>query len=39
LAEVLEDKVRVLGPDHPSTLITRQSLTDWQGRARETGAT
>jgi hypothetical protein len=29
----LEDRLRILGPDHPDTLITRGNLAYWQGEA------
>ena len=32
-AALLPDRVRVLGPDHPNTLITRRNLTYWAGKA------
>lgn len=34
-AELLEDYLRVLGPDHPHTLITRNNLAHWRERAGE----
>jgi len=27
--DLLEDRLRVLGPDHPHTLATRDQLTYW----------
>ncbi|GHF46074.1 hypothetical protein GCM10010359_55670 [Streptomyces morookaense] len=33
LAELLDDRVRVLGPDHPDTLNTRHNLARWRGKA------
>ena len=27
--ELLPDRVRVLGPDHPDTLTTRSNIADW----------
>jgi Tetratricopeptide repeat len=30
---LLEDRLRVLGPDHPDTLATRHNLADWLGEA------
>ena len=30
---LLEDRTRVLGPDHPATLTTRSALAHWLGRA------
>ncbi|MFJ8570398.1 tetratricopeptide repeat protein, partial [Streptomyces sp. NPDC093514] len=32
-AELLADMVRVLGPDHPNTLTTRNNLAYWRGMA------
>ncbi|WAZ26820.1 tetratricopeptide repeat protein [Streptomyces cinnabarinus] len=29
----VSDMVQVLGPEHPSTLITRETLAEWQGEA------
>ena len=34
LSTLLADRLRVLGPDHPHTLITRHDLAYWHG---ETG--
>ncbi|MFE3572652.1 tetratricopeptide repeat protein, partial [Bacillus subtilis] len=34
----LDDRVRVLGPDHPDTLATRHSLALWQGQAGDPAA-
>ncbi|MFF3787694.1 tetratricopeptide repeat protein, partial [Streptomyces sp. NPDC001933] len=31
--ELLADRVRVLGPDHPDTLTTRHNLAYWRGQA------
>ena len=31
--ELLADQLRVLGPDHPDTLTTRNNLAYWRGRA------
>ena len=31
--ELLDDFLRVLGPDHPDTLTTRANLADWLGEA------
>ena len=31
--ELLPDRVRVLGPDHPDTLTTRHNLASWRGAA------
>ena len=28
---LLDDQVRVLGPDHPDTLTTRNNLASWLG--------
>ncbi|GAA2788942.1 hypothetical protein GCM10020219_070490 [Nonomuraea dietziae] len=33
LEELLADQKRVLGPDHPATLITRGNLADFRGEA------
>jgi hypothetical protein len=33
LEGVLTDMLRVLGPDHPDTLITRANLARWRGEA------
>jgi hypothetical protein len=33
LRELLPDRVRVLGPDHPDVLITRSSIAYWSARA------
>jgi hypothetical protein len=30
---LLLDRLRVLGPDHPSVAITRRDLATWQDRA------
>ena len=30
--ELLTDRLRVLGPDHPETLTTRANLARWRGR-------
>ncbi len=30
--ELLADRVRVLGPDHPNTLITRNNQARWRGK-------
>lgn len=32
-AELMEDEMRVLGPDRPDTLTTRNNLAHWQGEA------
>jgi len=32
-AELLTDRLRVLGPDHPHTLTTRAHLASWRGLA------
>ncbi|WP_010359683.1 tetratricopeptide repeat protein, partial [Streptomyces acidiscabies] len=32
-AGLLDDFLRVLGPDHPDTLATRHSLARWRGEA------
>lgn len=32
-AELLTDRLRVLGPDHPDTLTTRSNLARWRGEA------
>ncbi|MFJ5695081.1 tetratricopeptide repeat protein [Arthrobacter sp. NPDC093125] len=31
--ELLDDQLRVLGPDHPDTLGTRSNLASWTGQA------
>ncbi|MDO5753199.1 tetratricopeptide repeat protein, partial [Arthrobacter sp.] len=31
--ELLEARIRVLGPDAPATLITRSNLASWTGEA------
>ncbi|MGK5559421.1 tetratricopeptide repeat protein, partial [Actinomadura kijaniata] len=31
--ELLADRLRVLGPDHPDTLTTRHNLAYWRGEA------
>ena len=31
--QLLDDRVRVLGPDHPDTLATRNNLARWLGEA------
>jgi hypothetical protein len=31
--KLLADQLRVLGPDHPSTLTTRGNLARWRERA------
>ncbi len=33
LTELLNDRTRVLGPDHPDTLDTRHNLGHWLGKA------
>jgi hypothetical protein len=33
---LLADRERVLGPDHPSTLTTRDELAAWQDKASDT---
>ncbi|MFE7216075.1 tetratricopeptide repeat protein [Streptomyces sp. NPDC001698] len=36
---MLDDMLRVLGPDHPRTLAARSNLAQWQGEAGDaTGA-
>jgi len=35
MEELLTDRLRVLGPDHPHTLTTRHMLASWRGRAGE----
>ena len=35
--ELLADQLRVLGPDHPDTLITRNNLAFWRGEAGDAG--
>jgi hypothetical protein len=32
--QLLDDQTRVLGPDHPDTLITRGNLAYWTGESR-----
>ena len=40
LEELLTDRLRVLGPDHPETLTTRNNLAHWRGDAGDAaGAT
>jgi hypothetical protein len=36
-AELLTDRLRVLGPDHPRTLTTRQELAHWRRRVEKEG--
>jgi hypothetical protein len=31
--ELLNDQIRVLGPDHPDTLATRNNLASWLGES------
>ena len=31
--QLLTDRLRVLGPDHPDTLITRSNIALWRGEA------
>ncbi|MEU8004404.1 tetratricopeptide repeat protein [Catellatospora sp. NPDC049111] len=31
--QLLTDRLRVLGPDHPDTLVTRSNIAYWQGAA------
>ena len=39
MEQVLADQVRVLGPDHPYTLVTRSDVARWRGEAGDpTGA-
>jgi hypothetical protein len=33
LERLLADQTRVLGPDHPDTLTTRNNLDYWHGQA------
>ncbi|MGW2112625.1 tetratricopeptide repeat protein, partial [Streptomyces sp. NPDC001948] len=33
--ELLADRLRVLGPDHPDTLTTRSNLAYWRWRAQD----
>jgi hypothetical protein len=33
LEQLLTDRLRVLGPDHPNTLTTRHNLARWRGQA------
>jgi hypothetical protein len=37
LRDLLADRLRVLGPDHPHTLTTRDQLTYWAGRRDNDG--
>ncbi len=37
LEQLLTDRLRVLGPDHPHTLTTRHNLARWRGQARSPG--
>ncbi|MET0236075.1 MAG: tetratricopeptide repeat protein, partial [Kibdelosporangium sp.] len=32
-ADLLSDQLRILGPDHPHTLTTRNNLAHWRGEA------
>ncbi|MFD5833910.1 tetratricopeptide repeat protein, partial [Streptomyces collinus] len=34
-AALLDDFIRVLGPDHSDTLAARHSLAHWRGRAED----
>ena len=34
--QLLADQVRVLGADHPNTLLNRHSLAYWRGKAEGT---
>jgi hypothetical protein len=34
LRELLPDQERVLGPDHPDTVATRNFITEWSRRTR-----
>jgi len=34
--KLLDDEIRVLGSDHPSTLITRNNVSIWLGRLGRT---
>jgi hypothetical protein len=33
MQDLLDDRLRVLGPDHPHTLNTRHNFAHWRGRA------
>jgi hypothetical protein len=33
MEELLTDRLRVLGPDHPHTLTARRHLAYWRGQA------
>jgi hypothetical protein len=35
--QLLPDRLRVLGPDHPDTLSTRHELAGWKGEAGDAG--
>uniref|UniRef100_UPI002AD5A00C tetratricopeptide repeat protein n=1 Tax=Frankia sp. Cas3 TaxID=3073926 RepID=UPI002AD5A00C len=35
--ELLPDRERVLGPDHPDTLTTRHNIAAWTGLAGDPG--
>jgi len=37
LERLLQDSLRVLGPDHPDTLTTRRNLAYWRGQAGDPG--
>nr|WP_260860422.1 hypothetical protein [Streptomyces cupreus] len=38
LADLLTDRTRVLGQDHPETLNTRHNLAYWRGKAESGGS-
>ncbi|WP_350284071.1 tetratricopeptide repeat protein [Streptomyces graminofaciens] len=35
---LVQQMVRVLGPDHPGTLATRHNLANWRGEAEDAAA-
>jgi hypothetical protein len=35
--DILDDRLRALGPDHPDTLTTRGNLARWLGEAGQPG--
>ncbi|MFI0813193.1 hypothetical protein [Streptomyces echinatus] len=36
-ADLLEDRIRILGPDHPDTLTTQNNLAHWRTAAESDG--